>query len=182
MPLLLALAMAKCVSKIHAFSVPPACLQFLSGDAGVVLKPDPAFMPKIVNAIIPLELRAFYPPPFASSEQQKWNALCPVRALQIYTEGTRGFRESDQIFISWMKPRTGKPITKQRLSHWIGEAISLVRAFCRIRVYVHTQQGECQLCGLYLKESCYRIFVKWQVGPQREYSVLYVKNFDWWGS
>ncbi len=123
--LLLALALAKRVSEIHALSVHSACLQFMSGDAGVVLTPNPAFMPKIVKAIIPLELRAFYPPRFASSEQQKLNALCPVRALRIYTERTRGFRESDQLFVSWMKPRTGMPITKQRLLHWIVEAISL---------------------------------------------------------
>ncbi|XP_073701195.1 uncharacterized protein [Garra rufa] len=123
--LLIALVSAKRVSEIHALSVHSECLQFMSGDAGVVLKPNPAFMPKVVNAINPLELRAFYPPPFASSEQQKLNTLCPVRALRIYTERTRGFRESDQLFISWMKPRTGKPITKQRLSHWIVEAISL---------------------------------------------------------
>ncbi len=82
--LLLALASAKRVSEIHAFSVHSACLQFLSGDAGVVLK----FMPQIIKAIIPLELRAFYSPPFASSEQQKLNALCPVHALRIYTERT----------------------------------------------------------------------------------------------
>ncbi|XP_067221487.1 uncharacterized protein [Chanodichthys erythropterus] len=123
--LLLALASAKRVSEIHAFSVHSACMQFMPGDAGVVLKPNPAFMPKILGAIIPLELRAFHPPPFASSEQQKLNALCPVRALRIYTQRTRGFRESDQLFVSWTKPRTGKPITKQRLSHWIVEAISL---------------------------------------------------------
>ncbi len=67
----LALASAKRVSEIHAFSVHSACLQFMSGDAGVFLKPNPAFMPKILKAIIPLELRAFYSPPFASSEQQK---------------------------------------------------------------------------------------------------------------
>ncbi len=48
-----------------------------------------------------------------------------MRALRIYTERTRAFRESDQLFVSWMKPRTGKPITKQCFSHWIVEAISL---------------------------------------------------------
>ncbi len=51
--------------------------------------------------------------------------MCPVCALRIYTEITREFRESDQLFVSWMKPHTGKSITKQRLSHWIVEAISL---------------------------------------------------------
>ncbi len=122
MALLLALASAKRVSEIHAFSVHSACLQFMSGDAGVFLKPNPAFMPKILKAIM---LRAFYPPAFVSLEQQKLNALCPVRALHIYIERTREFRESDQLFVSWMKPRTGKPITKQRLSYWRVEAISL---------------------------------------------------------
>ena len=102
-----------------------ACMQFMPGDAGIVLKPNPAFMPKVVDSVTPFELKAFYPPPFASPRQQKLNELCPVRALRIYIERTRGFRESDQLFVSWMKPRMGKPITKQRLSHWIVEAISL---------------------------------------------------------
>ncbi|XP_026102951.1 uncharacterized protein LOC113074342 [Carassius auratus] len=123
--LLLALASAKRVSEIHALSVNSACTQFMPGDAGVLLKPNPVFMPKVVNSIVPLKLRAFNPPPFASAEQQRLNTLCPVRALRIYTERTKVFRESDQLFVSWAKPRTGKPITKQRLSHWIVEAISL---------------------------------------------------------
>ena len=43
--LLLALASAKRVSDIHAFSVHPDCLQFATGDARVVLRPNPAFIP-----------------------------------------------------------------------------------------------------------------------------------------
>ncbi len=97
--------------------------------------------------------------------------MCPVCALRIYTERTREFRESDQLFVSWMKPRTGKSITKQRLSHWIVEAISLAYSSKGLvsphPVYVHTQQGECQLPGLYLRESRYRIFAKQRVGPHR---------------
>lgn len=123
--LLLALASAKRVSEIHALSVHSACMQFMQGDVGVALKPNPAFMPKVINVIAPLDLRAFYPPPFASLEQQRLNSLCPVRALRIYVNRTEGFRQSDQLFVSWAKPRSGKPITKQRLSHWIVEAISL---------------------------------------------------------
>nr|XP_055035574.1 uncharacterized protein LOC129423361 [Misgurnus anguillicaudatus] len=123
--LLLALASAKRVSEIHALSVHSACMQFMQGDVGVALKPNPAFMPKVINAIAPLELRAFYPPPFASVEQQKLNSLCPVRALRMYVSRTEGFRQSDQLFVSWAKPRSGQPITKQRLSHWIVDAISL---------------------------------------------------------
>ncbi len=29
------------------------------------------------------------------------------------------------LFVSWAKPHTGKPVTKQQLSHWIVGAISL---------------------------------------------------------
>ena len=38
---------------------------------------------------------------------------------------TEGFRRSDQLFVSWATPHKGKPITKQRLSHWVVEAIAL---------------------------------------------------------
>ncbi len=99
--LLLALASAKRVSEIHAFSVHSACLQFMSGDAGVILKPNPAFMPKILKAIIPLELRAFNPPPFASSEQQKLNALCPVRAIFIQKELKSSERVISFSYLGW---------------------------------------------------------------------------------
>lgn len=51
--------------------------------------------------------------------------LCPVRALKAYVDRTKGFRQSDQLFVSWAAPYTGKPISKQRLSHWLVEAIAL---------------------------------------------------------
>ncbi len=78
-------------------------IQFMPGDAGVLLKPNPAFIPKVVNSIIHLELKAFNPQFFASAEHQSLNVLCLVRALCIYTERTKGFRESDQLFVSWAK-------------------------------------------------------------------------------
>ncbi len=78
-------------------------IQFMPGDAGVLLNSNPAFIPKVVNSIIHLELKAFNPQFFASAEQQSLNVLCLVRALRIYTERTKGFRESDQLFVSWAK-------------------------------------------------------------------------------
>ena len=38
---------------------------------------------------------------------------------------TKGFRQSDQLFVFWAAPYTGKPISKQRLSHWLVEAIAM---------------------------------------------------------
>ena len=126
--LLLALASTKRVGDIHALSVNPLCMQFSRGDTKVLLKPNPVFTPKVLSSSLsyhPIELYAFYPPPFSSEEQEKLNTLCPVRALRAYVDRTAGIRKSDQLFVSWAKPRVGKPITKHRLSHWIVEAITL---------------------------------------------------------
>lgn len=126
--LLLALASAKRVSDIHALSVNPTCMRFFMGDSKVLLRPNPAFVPKVFNPAIPnrpIELSAFYPPPFSSREHERMNTLCPVRALRAYVDRTAGLRKSEQLFVSWGTSHLGKPLTKQRLSHWIVEAISL---------------------------------------------------------
>ncbi len=124
MVLLLALASAKCVSELHALSVPSSCTYFsLSGDK-LFLKPNPAFMPKCFPALTSevLELSVFHPPPFSSTEDQRLNALCPVRALQTCITRTSAFQKSDQLFISWVHAHKGSPISKQRLSHWLVES------------------------------------------------------------
>ena len=117
--LLLALASAKRVSDIHALSVHPSCALFAPGDVRLILKPNPAFVPKVVGSCSPIDLAAFT----ASPGEQQWRALCPVRAVRTYMDRTRVFRRSDQL--SWANPQKGKPVTKQRLSHWVVEAIAL---------------------------------------------------------
>ncbi|GAA6106202.1 uncharacterized protein LOC125138511, partial [Tachysurus ichikawai] len=82
--LLLALAPPKRVSDLHALWVHSACTKFsLNGDK-VLLRPNPAFMPKCFPAFTVgvIELSTFHTPPFSSAEDQRLNALCPVRALQ----------------------------------------------------------------------------------------------------
>ncbi|KAK0143064.1 Sphingomyelin phosphodiesterase 4 [Merluccius polli] len=106
--LLLALASAKRVSDIHALSVHPSCAQLFPGDVRMILRPNPAFVPKVVGSCSPIDLVAF--------------AASPVRT---YIDRTGGFRRSDQLFVSWANPHKGKPVTKQRLSHWVVEAIAL---------------------------------------------------------
>ena len=126
--LLLALTTAKRVSDLQAWSVQPTCLQFAPGLSKVCLRPNPAFVPKVVESAYrcpSVELLAFHPPPFSSGEEQRLHMLCPVRALHIYVSQTAGFRKADQLFVSWATPHKGKPLSRQRLSHWIVEAISL---------------------------------------------------------
>ena len=123
--LLLALASAKRIGEIHALSVHQACTQFSPGCTKVSLLPNPAFIPKIIGSCSPIELAAFYPPPFTSEEHRRLHTLCPVRALRIYLDRTLSVRKGDQLFVSWANPHTGKPVSKQRLSHWIVGAIAL---------------------------------------------------------
>ncbi|XP_075948857.1 uncharacterized protein LOC142951249 [Anarhichas minor] len=131
--LLLALTMAKRVSDLHALSTRPSCLQFAPGRTKVCMRPNPAFVPKVVEPTYScptVELSAFHPPPFSSEEEQRLNTLCPVRALHVYVSRSAGFRKGDQLFVSWASPHKGKPLSRQRLSHWIVEAISLAYS-CR---------------------------------------------------
>ncbi|KAK7880711.1 hypothetical protein WMY93_032661 [Mugilogobius chulae] len=125
--LLLALTSAKRVSELQAFSVSPTCMQFAPGLSKVHLCPNPAFMPKVEPAYScpTLEIAAFHPPPFSSPEEQQLHSLCPVRALRVYVDRTAGLRKADQLFVSWASSHMGKPVSSQRLSHWIVEAISL---------------------------------------------------------
>ena len=90
----------------------------------MLLKPNPAFVPKVVGSCTPIDLAAFSSP-LCSSEEQRLNLLCPVRALRIYIYRSKEFRCSDQLFVSWANPHKGKPVTRQRLSHWIVGAIAL---------------------------------------------------------
>nr|XP_054591823.1 uncharacterized protein LOC129156244 [Nothobranchius furzeri] len=126
--LLLALTTAKRVSDLQAWSVSPSCLRWAPGYTKVCLRPNPAFVPKVMESSYscsPVELLAFHPPPFSSAEEQKLNCLCPVRALMAYMDRTPGLRKSDQLFVSWATAHKGKPVSRQRLAHWIVEAISL---------------------------------------------------------
>ena len=126
--LLLALTTAKRVSDLQALSIRPSCLQIAPGISKVCLRPNPAFVPKVVESTyrcLTVELSAFHPPPFSSAEEQRLNTLCPVRALHVYVSRSAAFRKGDQLFVSWATPHRGKPLSRQRLSHWIVEAISL---------------------------------------------------------
>ncbi|KAI2648631.1 hypothetical protein H4Q32_018781 [Labeo rohita] len=51
--------------------------------------------------------------------------LCPVRALRIYVDRTRSFRRSEQLFVCFGGQQKGNAVSKQRLAHWVVDAITL---------------------------------------------------------
>lgn len=123
---LLAACSAKRMGDIHALSVHPSCICFAMDGSKVSLHPNPAYIPKVVASYktLPFELSSYSPPPFASQEDRRLHALCPVRALRIYINRTRDVRLTDQLFVCFANPVRGRALSKQRLSHWVVEAIS----------------------------------------------------------
>ncbi len=91
----------------------------------VVLRPRPGYVPKVpttpfCNQVVNLQA-------LPSEEADPALALlCPVKALRIYVTRTRSVRSSEQLFVCHGGQQKGKAVSKQRLAHWIVEAVALV--------------------------------------------------------
>ncbi|XP_016424125.1 adhesion G protein-coupled receptor E1-like [Sinocyclocheilus rhinocerous] len=81
----------------------------------------------------------------AADGEQGLNPFCPVRALRAYIERSGLFRQSEQLFVCFGGRCKGLPVTKQRLSRWIVDAIALAYASeglqCPIGVRAHSTRG-----------------------------------------
>lgn len=97
-------------------------------DCKVVLKPRKGYVPKMFSTPFRAQVvthSAFTPCESAAGEEPTPLPLCPVCALRIYVKYTRQFRLSDQLFVCFGGRPKGLPGSKQRLSHWIVDAIAL---------------------------------------------------------
>ncbi len=126
--LLLALTSLKRVGDLQAFSVSETCMDFAPGLVKVTLRPKPGYIPKVLSTSFRSQvvtLHSFHPPPFASSEDERLHLLCPVRALKLYVDRSKVWRKSPQLLICFGAGRRGLATSKQRISHWVRDAISL---------------------------------------------------------
>ncbi len=126
--LLLALTSLKRVGDLQAFSVSETCMDFAPGLVKVTLRPRPGNIPKVLSTSFRsqvVKLHSFHPPPFASSEDERLHMLCPVRALKLYVDRSKVWRKSPQLLICFGAGRRGLATSKQRISHWVRDAISL---------------------------------------------------------
>ncbi len=122
--LLSALATVKRVGDLQAFSVDDSCLEFGPADSHVVLRPRPGYVPKVPT--MPFRDQVVNLQALPREEADPAIALlCPVRALRIYVDRTQSFRTSDQLFVCFGGQQKGRAVSKQRLAHWIVEAIVL---------------------------------------------------------
>ncbi len=122
--LLAALATVKRVGDLQVFSVDNSCLEFGPGNSHVVLRPRPGYVPKVPT--MPFRDQVVNLQALPWEERDPANALLwPVHALRIYVDRTQSFRTSDQLFVCFGGQQNGKALSKQRLAHWIVEAIVL---------------------------------------------------------
>ncbi len=137
--LLTALTSIKRVGDLQAFSVSEECLVFGPFYSHVVLRPRPGYVPKVPTT--PYRDQVVNLQALPSEEADPALALlCPVRALRIYVDRTRSVRSSEQLFVCHGGQQKGKAVSKQRLAHWIVEAVALA----------YQSQGELCLLGGYI--------------------------------
>ncbi len=71
--------------------------------------------------------------------------LCPVRALKVYIEHSASYRKSEQLFVGFGNRAKGGPVTKQSISRWLVDAISLAYSSggsrCPIGFRAHSTRG-----------------------------------------
>ncbi|XDV45554.1 hypothetical protein PO909_013639 [Leuciscus waleckii] len=168
---LLAISSLKRIGDLQALSVAPSCLEFAPGMVKAFLHPRPGYIPKVpTNVARPIVLQAFCPPPFQNADQEANNLLCPVRALDAYVHRAALWRKSDQLFVCFGSPNKGGPVSKQRMSKWVVEAISLAYEAAGqpspLAVRSHSTRSMAASKPLY-QECLYRTFVMRQAGPHR---------------
>ncbi len=142
--LLSALATVKRLGDLQAFSVDDSCLEFGPADSHVVLRPRPGYVPKVPTMHFRDQVVNLQALPREEADPAI-ALLCPVRALRIYVDRTQSFRTSDQLFVCFGGQQKGRAVSKQRLAHWIVEAIVLAyqarRLPCPLGVRAHSTRG-----------------------------------------
>ncbi len=142
--LLVSLASIKRVGDLQAFSVDESCLEFGPGDGHVVLSPRPGYVPKIPTTPFRDQVVSLQALPLEEADPAL-ALLCPVRALRLYTDGTQSLRTSDQLFVCYGGQLKGKAVSKQRMAHWIVDAIALAYQAqgvpCPLRLRAHSTRG-----------------------------------------
>ncbi|KAI2668135.1 Tyrosine recombinase slr0733 [Labeo rohita] len=122
--LLTALASIKRVGDLQAFSVDETCLEFGPGDSHVILRPRPGYVPKVPTTPFRDQVVNLQALPLEEADPAS-ALLCPVRALRIYVDRTLHFRRTEQLFVCFGGQQKGNAVSKQRLAHWVVDAISL---------------------------------------------------------
>ncbi len=118
--LLLALASAKRIGDLHAFSVSSDCIRFGPRDCSVTLRPRLGYVPKSLSTSFRSQTVSLSALAAELSSSQRANAqaaVCPVRALRIYIDRSASFRQSDQLFVCYGGSTKGRAVSKNKDCH-----------------------------------------------------------------
>lgn len=120
---LVAITSARRVSELSALSCHPSLCTFHKDK--VVLRPDPAFVPKVASAFHrsqDLSLPSFCPRPVHALEK-KWHSLDVRRILKIFLTRTASLRCTEMIFINISPPKLGQRMSKASIAATIRACI-----------------------------------------------------------
>ncbi len=110
---LLAISSLKRVGDLQALSVAPSYLNFAPGLAKVFLYPRAGYVPKVPSSTPrPVVLQAFCPPPFREPDH-------------TYVHRAALWRKADRLLVCYGPAKIGHPVSKQTLSRWIVDAITV---------------------------------------------------------
>ncbi len=142
--LLTALASIKRVGDLQAFSVDESCLEFGPADSSATLRPRPGYVPKVPTTPFRDQVVNLQALPLEEADPAL-ALLCPVRALRQYVDRTQSFRTSEQLFVCYGGQQKGNAVYKQRMAHWIVDAITLAYEAqgvpCPLRLRAHSTRG-----------------------------------------
>ncbi len=115
---------------------------------------------------------SMFSPPTGSQE----SLLCPVRALRVYIEHSASYKKSEQLFVGFGNRAKAGPVTKQRISRWLVDAITLAYSSsglqCPIGVRAHSTRGIASSWAGWSSPSTFARFYNLGVPPCRPESFL----------
>ena len=110
---------------VKTLDMSPPCLSIHRRSAS--LRTNITFLPKVanvdyINREICLEA---LPTQGKGKVSKRLSLLCPVRALQVYLDKSKGTRRPgvNQLFVSCKQGHTGYPVTKQCIAKWLTKVI-----------------------------------------------------------
>ncbi len=142
--LLTVLTSVKRVGDLQALSINKSCLEFGPADSHVVLRPRPGYVPEVPTTHFRDQVVTLQAIHFQEGDPDL-SLLCPVRALRTYLDRTQSFRRSEQLFICFGGQQKGNAVSRQRISHWIVDAIQTAYQPrgqpCPLGVRAHSTRG-----------------------------------------
>ncbi len=118
-------------------------------------------------------LKAFCPPPFQNADQERYNLICPVQALDAYVHRAALWRKSDQLFVCLdLLTRGPLHLSKGWTSGWLRPSHLVMSRPVNLLLWLSgpTRPGVWRPPRPWYQEFLSKRFVMWQAGPHRTHS------------